>query len=385
FAKSCTRPEGCIEIGDQQESISNFGPWSFFFAQANANPAAVIPAIQATQAQMAMGSSAAVAGSPEQMQQTQTAAMQLDKLAGTLKDKIVEGYRWQVEGIGALFAMQQSLFGDNTQYTDQDLRQVTTAQSRVRVHITEPQDGEFYPHVQGYHVDDTRIPIKYVKQGNNGQLSVAIEENGPTIYWTPEENGEASWQTTPDHSDGFEKDDILVTPIHSDSDANVTVTPAPEEKDWRDAILVFPESSGIAPLYVVYKERLRDKPGVVTGKGEDILGIWLADAGKDLGAPIPSQIADKLRGSEFSSFDDFRRVFWGEIANDPTLSSQFIPANLKRMMDGKAPRARFKDTVGGRRSFELHHVEEIQHGGSVYDVDNLRVNTPRNHIDIHKS
>ncbi|NMV25699.1 S-type Pyocin family protein, partial [Vibrio parahaemolyticus] len=110
--------------------------WSFFFAQANANPAAVIPAIQATQAQMAMGSSAAVAGSPEQMQQTQTAAMQLDKLAGTLKDKIVEGYRWQVEGIGALFAMQQSLFGDNTQYTDQDLRQVTTAQSRVRVHIT---------------------------------------------------------------------------------------------------------------------------------------------------------------------------------------------------------------------------------------------------------
>ncbi|EHH1260215.1 S-type Pyocin family protein [Vibrio parahaemolyticus] len=385
FAKSCTRPEGCIEIGDQQESISNFGPWSFFFAQANATPAAFMPAIQATQAQMAMGSSATVAGSPEQTQQSQTAAMQLDKLAGTLKDKIVEGYRWQVEGIGALFAMQQSLFGDNTQYTDQDLRQVTTAQSRVRVHITEPQDGEFYPHVQGYHVDDTRIPIKYVKQGNNGQLSVAIEENGPTIYWTPEENGEASWQTTPDHSDGFEKDDILVTPIHSDSDANVTVTPVPEEKDWRDAILVFPESSGIAPLYVVYKESPRDKPGVVTGKGEDIFGIWLADAGKDFGAPIPSQIADKLRGREFSSFDDFRRVFWGEIANDPTLSSQFIPANLKRMMDGKAPRARFKDTVGGRRSFELHHVEEVQHGGSVYDVDNLRVNTPRNHIDIHKS
>lgn len=73
FAKSCTRPEGCIEIGDQQESISNFGPWSFFFAQANATPAAFMPAIQATQAQMAMGSSAAVAGSPEQTQQTQTA------------------------------------------------------------------------------------------------------------------------------------------------------------------------------------------------------------------------------------------------------------------------------------------------------------------------
>ncbi|UTZ25257.1 S-type pyocin domain-containing protein [Vibrio campbellii] len=55
-----------------------------------------------------------------------------------------------------------------------------------------------------------------------------LEDNVPTIYWTPEENGEASWQTTPDHSDGFEKDDILVTPIHSDCDASITVTPAPE-------------------------------------------------------------------------------------------------------------------------------------------------------------
>jgi hypothetical protein len=54
------------------------------------------------------------------------------------------------------------------------------------------------------------------------------------------------------------------------------------------------------------------------------------------------------------------------------------------MKEGKAPRARFKDTVGGRRSFELHHVEEIQHGGKVYDVDNIRITTPKNHIDIHK-
>ena len=383
FAKSCTRPEGCIEIGDQQESISNFGPWSFLIAQANATPAAVIPAIQATQAQMAIGSSAAVAGSPEQTQQTQTAAMQLDKLAGTLKDKIVEGYRWQVEGIGALFAMQQSLFGDNTQYTDQDLRQVTTAQSRVRVHITEPQDGEFYPHVQGYHVDDTRIPIKYVKQGNNGQLSVAIEKNGPTIYWTPEENGEASWQTTPDHSDGFEKDDILVTPIHSDGDANVTVTPAPEEKDWRDAILVFPESSGIAPLYVVYKESPRDKPGVVTGKGEDILGIWLAGAGKDLGAPIPSQIADKLRGKEFSNFDAFRKAFWIEVSKDSVLMAQFNRTNQKKISSGKSPIAPKGEHYGKMIRYEIHHQHEISKGGAVFHVDNLAVVTPKHHKRIH--
>ncbi|WP_428446113.1 hypothetical protein [Photobacterium nomapromontoriensis] len=52
--------------------------------------------------------------------------------------------------------------------------------------------------------------------------------------------------------------------------------------------------------------------------------------------------------------------------------------------EGKAPRARFKDTVGRIRSFELHHVEEIQYGGKVYDNNNIRINTPRNYIEIHK-
>ncbi|MBN9781436.1 hypothetical protein GQP18_26785, partial [Vibrio parahaemolyticus] len=41
----------------------------------------------------------------------------------------------------------------------------------------------------------------------------------------------------------------------------------------------------------------------------------------------------------------------GEASWQTPDSSQFIPANLKWTMDGKAPRARFKDTVGGRRSF----------------------------------
>ncbi|WP_375539189.1 hypothetical protein [Pseudomonas frederiksbergensis] len=29
--------------------------------------------------------------------------------------------------------------------------------------------------------------------------------------------------------------------------------------------------------------------------------------------------------------------------------------------------------------------EKVSEGGGVYDVDNLRVNTPRNHIDLHRN
>ncbi|WP_140145960.1 T6SS effector antibacterial DNase, partial [Vibrio parahaemolyticus] len=311
FAKSCQLPQGCIDVGTQEESIQNFGPWSFFFGQAQANPM-VIPAIQATQAQMAMGTSAAMVGQAE-TSPSGSSATELQKLAGTLKDKLVDGYRWKVEGIGALFAMQQSLLGDGTQYSDKELRQLSTVQSRLRVHITEPNEGEHYPHVNAYHVDDTRIPVKYVAEGDNNQLSVQLENDGPIIYWTPADRGDPSWQNTPSQDDGFELEDIRVTPIHSD-ETTISVTPMPEEKDWRDAILVFPESSGIAPLYVVYKESPRDKPGTVTGQGKDVKwedGYWLgkaSDSGQ--GQYIPTKIADALQGRQFKRFSDLQTAVW---------------------------------------------------------------------------
>ncbi|WP_170837203.1 S-type pyocin domain-containing protein, partial [Pseudomonas indica] len=152
--------------------------------------------------------------------------------------------------------------------------------------------------------------------------------------------------------------------------------------DYRDAIVVFPADSGVPPLYVVMNIRL--DPGVVTGQGEVVTGIWLEQASRELGAPIPAQIADRLRGKAFSSFDAFRAEFWRTVADDAELSGQFIVANQKRMLKGKAPKVREADRVGGRESYELHHVESVAQGGQVYNVDNLRVNTPRNHIDIHR-
>ncbi|MCY9829482.1 S-type pyocin domain-containing protein, partial [Vibrio chagasii] len=242
----------------------------------------------------------------------------------------------------------------------------------------------YYPNVKAYHIDDTRIPVKYVAQGDNNQLSVQLENEGPIIYWTPADSGDPNWQSTPSQDDGFELEDIRVTPIHSD-ETTVTVTPMPEEKDWRDAILVFPESSGIAPLYVVYKESPRGKPGTVTGHGEDIDGIWLEKASEGLGSPIPSQIADKLRGREFSNFDAFRKAFWIEVSKDEQLMSKFKGSNRAQIRKGNAPFTPINEYNGKVKRFEIHHVEEIQHGGAVYDMDNLKVVTPKNHKRIHSN
>ncbi len=40
---------------------------------------------------------------------------------------------------------------------------------------------------------------------------------------------------------------------------------------------------------------------------------------------------------------------------------------------------------GKRCSFEIHHVEPIKNGGNIYDLDNLRVVTPKRHIEIHSN
>ncbi|MGS3334424.1 klebicin D activity protein, partial [Serratia marcescens] len=69
----------------------------------------------------------------------------------------------------------------------------------------------------------------------------------------------------------------------------------------------------------------------MSGKGQQVGDGWLNTAVQELGSPVPSQIADKLRGREFASFDAFRKAFWTEVGKDPELSKQFIPANKKRM------------------------------------------------------
>ncbi|PHM69560.1 colicin-like bacteriocin tRNase domain-containing protein [Xenorhabdus sp. KJ12.1] len=132
------------------------------------------------------------------------------------------------------------------------------------------------------------------------------------------------------------------------------------------------------------KEKKRDQPGTATGDGTDVGEKWLEGVSKELGDPIPKEVAKKLKGKKFSSFDKFRQAIWTEIGKVPKLAQNIkTKANKKAIAKGRAPFARKKDQVGGRKKLELHHVEEIQHGGEVYDVDNLRIVTPKNHIKIH--
>lgn len=68
----------------------------------------------------------------------------------------------------------------------------------------------------------------------------------------------------------------------------------------------------------------------------------------------------------------------------PELADQFAHDSFIKAQKGNAPSVKFSQYAGKRSRFELHHITRIVDGGAVYDVDNLRVNTPKNHIELHE-
>ncbi|OJT50605.1 S-type pyocin domain-containing protein [Pseudomonas moraviensis] len=150
-----------------------------------------------------------------------------------------------------------------------------------------------------------------------------------------------------------------------------------------DFILVFPSESGVPPQYVMFRDR-RNDPGVASGHGAPVAGGWLGAAAQGDGAPIPSHIADQLRGRQFNSFRAFRETFWKAVFNDEKLADLFNETSLNEMKKGKAPIVRMNDSAGARVKYELHHKVGLAEGGDLYNADNINIVTPKAHVEIHK-
>ncbi|WP_248739389.1 S-type pyocin domain-containing protein [Pseudomonas sp. MWU12-2029] len=363
FAKSCTPDNWCrTEAGTAPEPVSSFG--KVMVAGAMRIPAASHAAAKAIGADLALGRMAG---------------------GGILQQRL----NWAIRGAGGpasvfILGMLPTRMGDGTLYTDDQLRTLSRATTRVRFQFR--RDAEGVMQVYGIHTgasgDDSVRTVKV--QWNSDKTAMEAKLNGITILWTPQRGplGAMPPLVYPEHGEPLST--ILVHPIAANTDSQIEILPG-EDITAEDCILVFPAETGLKSLYVVFSKPARLMPGMVTGVGEDVAGIWLAGAGEGIGAPIPTRIADRLRGQEFSSFDKFREAFWEEVANDPDLAGQFVQGNIERMRDGLSPKVRRQDRAGDRTSYELHHVEHIANDGAVYDIDNLRVNTPKNHIENHRS
>lgn len=364
FAKSALIPDLSADVGEKVEPISNiFGKYASF-----AVPIEYTPELGAA------------------------AGTFLSKIGGTALAEF-EGLAMRVASTAPAAAVAMAIFyspktADGTLYGDTEIYDLKSVKTNVRLGVS---PSGLVPY--GYHVNGTAINTVGVIK--DGAKFVAYIEEGLTIEWVPITEEEAG------HN-------ILVSPIpkaieqhniyvHPEADQGqlidgISITPI-AETDIKDCILTFPIGSGIPPIYIVYQSP-RQLPGTVTGTGKDVdldNGYWLGEAGKGLGADIPDRIAEQLAGQTFNNFDKFRKAFWMAVANDEELAAQFSEQNQIRMKSGKAPKVRKADKANARPgakrrrdSFELHHVDEIQDGGDVYNVDNIKVVTPKRHIEIHQ-
>ncbi|WP_050549346.1 S-type pyocin domain-containing protein [Pseudomonas sp. BRG-100] len=205
--------------------------------------------------------------------------------------------------------------------------------------------------------DSTTIPssVRVVAATYDAAQNVYSVTTGDTprrtLTWTPIVNPGNSSTTSPAEQPAPPVyTGATVTPVES----RIDTFPGGAEAGFDDFITVFPADSGLPPIYVMFRDR-REDPGVVTGVGQPVSGIWLGTASQGEGAPIPSQIADQLRGKEFKNFRAFREAFWKAVAGDPELSKQFDPGSVAAMEKGYAAFVRKIERAGARKKYELHH------------------------------
>nr|WP_201354104.1 S-type pyocin domain-containing protein [Aeromonas hydrophila] len=166
---------------------------------------------------------------------------------------------WALRTSGAasgafLMAFWPSDMGDGTLYTDEQLKAMSRAATRVRFRFIEDEQGRMQ--VYGIHTSAASgidsVPIVQARQ--EGSAIVAVVPGGPTMTWYPDSSGEV-----PDTSsyyperDGMDVSNILVRPIPEAPDAELETFPASGDK-LEDCIITFPASLGVPPLYLVFSK-----------------------------------------------------------------------------------------------------------------------------------
>ncbi|MFJ2976541.1 type VI secretion system tube protein TssD [Kluyvera sp. NPDC087067] len=385
YAKSCLKEKGCTDAGSAEEPAENFGQMAIFAQPVVDDCCGYAPPAEASAAPLALGALTQVSGEWS--------------LSGAL------GAARAIPWIGALASAlyvpsagkgSDRVPGRDEFWYEEELRKKAlaggTATTRVRFFWGTDIHGK--PQVYGVHTGEG-TPYENVRVANmqwntdaqRYEFTPAHGADEPLITWTP---GKPQTGDVPAHTGSnippIDQPTILVNPIpEGQGEYTTPPLPVPDVADFNDYILVFPADSGIQPIYV-YLKTARDEPGTATGNGEILPdnSRWLETANSGLGAPIPVQVADKLHGQQFSSFNSFRRKLWKTVAATPELAMEFSQTNIDRMNVGKAPQVKRIDRVGRRKSYEIHHINEISSGGEVYSLDNLRVTSPKNHIDLHR-
>lgn len=168
---------------------------------------------------------------------------------------------------------------DDVFYTAEQYAQLTVANTGVRINVKYLPDGAVsaYGFYTGKNSAWKSVPV--IAASARGEQLVADLGQGIELIWTP----------------AAEPSKVLGIPALEGVDHRPTHFVFPEVRQaeqilvnpelpphYRDAIIWFPSTTGILPIYISLN--IRNGPGAVTGIGQDVAGIWLAGAGVGDGA-----------------------------------------------------------------------------------------------------
>lgn len=230
FSKSCTGEWCSTDAGTEVEPASNFG--AIMMAGAMLLPSASDAIAAALGADMGLG-----------------------RMAGG--GIMQRSHTWLLRGAGGpaslfILGMLPAKMGDGTLYTDDELRNLTQATTRVRFQLRRDAEGELQ--IYGIHSkasgDDSVRTVQ--ARWNADKSAMEAHLNGITILMTPRRGRHGTLEPLvyPENSDA-RLGTILVHPIPDDTDSQLEGLPG-DDITAEDCILVFPADSGLRSMYVVY-------------------------------------------------------------------------------------------------------------------------------------
>lgn len=161
--------------------------------------------------------------------------------------------------VGLVALLAPSSLGDGALYTDDQLRSLKQARTRVRLRVEEQVDGTLKGY--GYNTQSRRdwemVPV--VTFETRGSQQVADFGDGVELIWTPAENP-ADTLGIPALEAAPQAPQVWIFPPSEQAD-NIIVSPV-YPPEYQDFILVFPADSGIRPLYIVLSVRRKGLPEI---------------------------------------------------------------------------------------------------------------------------
>ncbi|WP_371356210.1 S-type pyocin domain-containing protein [Pseudomonas chlororaphis] len=266
----------------------------------------------------------------------------LGRVAGEL---ILRSFAWSVQMAGTaartvagpagqvlLLAMTPTRLGDDAFYSEEQLRELRAATTRVRFQFRRDSQGTLQIH--GIHTSaqsgQDRVPV--IKADWNADKNAMQAHLGTlTITWTPH-NGPVITAPTPYPGVTDELARLMVHPIAEGGDSQLQGAPLDEFK-VEDCIITFPADSGLRSLYLVFAKPMVNPLEV--GPANDLSSRSAKD-GLDIDH-IPSKKALEAILK----------------ANDPHMKDEKIQDYLRKAPSIAIPRKvhqKYSTTYGGRNT-----------------------------------